>query len=387
MPADPVFEELEALLSSQGSAAALDYLDHRFREEKNYRALFDARLMRARLGLGLSLLPGGDIPSAAQSAYNQAVTEAARETAELFLSEGRLAEAWPYLRAIGDTARMAAAIETAEPGEDADPLIEIAFQEGVHPLKGLELILAKYGTCRAISAFAMSAVEKDREPCIALLVRDVHYEIVRRLSDTIEHEEGARPASDSIADLAAGREWLFGEYSSYVDTSHLVSVLQYTPEVSEPSTLRLLSALCGYGKRLSRQFATRGTPPFEDVYEDYGHYAQALLESDPEPHLEHFRRKVADSDPQQVGNLPAQALTRLLWRLGRNSEALDVALAHFPDATSAELNCPSAMDLCQFARDFDRLQALARERGDLLTFAAACGQKLQTTQRPTSSRD
>jgi hypothetical protein len=371
---EDVFEPIEKLLQSGDPAGAFNFLIDRYRETRDYRSLFEARLMSKRLELGLPVYQLRDLsvlPSEIQSAYGQAVTDVAREVGELFLADGEIANAWPYLRATGDSARVAAAIETVEPGDNTDPIIEIAFQEGVHPAKGLELILKKYGICQALSALGMAVVEKDREKCIGLLARDIHREIVERIGKAIEQEEGARPDAPSIAELAAGRDWLFGEYSSYVDTSHLVSILQYCPEVSDPELLRLFHDFCEYGKRLSLQFRVQGQPPFEDVYADYGHYTQALLGTDVETHLYHFRQKLADSDPERVGTLHAQLLVKLLVRLNRYEEAMAIALAHFPDAPPNQLNCPSAMDLCHMAKEFGRMKELARERGDLLSYAAA----------------
>jgi hypothetical protein len=389
MPED-AFEAIENLVQSGDPASTFDFLIHCCRESKDYRALFEARLMRKRWELGLPVYQLRDLSALSteiQNAYGQAVTETAREVGELFLADGEIANAWPYLRATGDSARVATAIESVEPGDNTDPIIEIAFQEGVHPAKGLELILRKYGICQALSALGMSPVEKDREKCIGLLARDIHGEIVERLGKAIEQEEAARPDATSIAELAAGRDWLFGEYNSYVDTSHLVSILQYCPEVSDSGLLRLFQDFCEYGKRLSPQFRVQGQPPFEDVYADYGHYAQALLlgaeetntgknacatgGTDVETHLDHFRQKLAASDPQRVGTLPAQLLVKLLARLNRFEEALAVALAHFPNEPSNQLNCPAAMELCEAAEDFERMRELARERGDLLSYAAA----------------
>jgi hypothetical protein len=378
MPED-VFESLDKLLQSGNAPGAFDFLIDHYRDARDYRSLFEARLMSKRLELGLPLYQLRDLsalPPEIQSSYGQAVTDVAREVGELFLADGEIANAWPYLRATGDAARVAAAIESVEPGDNIDPIIEIAFQEGVHPAKGLELILKKYGICQALSALGMAPVEKDREKCIGLLARNIHGEIVERIGNAIGHEEGTRPDATRIAELAAGRDWLFGEYSTYVDTSHLVSILQYCPEVADPGLLRLFDDLCEYGKRLSPQFRVQGQPPFENVYEDFGHYALALLGTDVEEHLDHFRKKLAESDPQRVGSLPAQLLVKLLVRLhtadrDHYGEALAIALAHFPDAPPNELNCPTAMDLCHMAQEFDRMKALARARGDLLNYAAA----------------
>ena len=92
---------------------------------------------------------------------------------------------------------------------------------------------------------------------------------------------------------------------------------------------------------------------------------------DVESHVAHFRRKVAEAEPERVVSLAAQALVGLLARLARYDEALEVALAHFPNAGSADLACPAAPELCRLAGRFDRLKELARERGDWLSYAAA----------------
>jgi hypothetical protein len=375
MPED-VFGTLEQLLESENPSTSFDLLISQFRAAQDYRSLFEALLMRKRLELGLPLFLKDDlsaVPAEARDVYGQAVTEAAREVGELFLSNGEIAQAWPYLRATGDSARVADAIEKVEAGDSdgVNRIIEIAFQEGVHPAKGLELIVAKYGICQAISAFEVTAVQKDREKCLTVLARNLHNEVVERLGSAIEQEEGSRPVSTSIPELIDGRDWLFGEYSTYVDTSHLVSLLHYCREVSDASVLRIFHDLCEYGKRLSSQVRVQCQPPFEDVYIDFDHYVQALLGVDVESHLAHFRRKVAEADPERAGSAPAQALVRLLVRLARYEEALEVALAHFPHAPSADLACPAATELCQLAGRFDRLKELARERGDWLSYAAA----------------
>jgi hypothetical protein len=332
MPED-MFGTLEQLLESENPSKSFDLLIGRFRAAKDYRSLFEARLMRMRLELGLPLFLTDDL-SALPSEVREAYVQAARDVGELFLSDGEIAQAWPFLRASGDSARVADAIEKVEGGDAVNRIIEIALQEGVHPAKGLELIVSKYGICQALSAFEVSAVEKDRRKCIAVLARSLHAEVVERLGTAIAQQEGRRPVSTNIAELIDGRDWLFGEYSTYVDTSHLVSLLQYCPEVTDAGVLWIFHDLCQYGKRLSPQVRVQGQPPFEDVYTDFDHYAQALSGNDVESHLAHFRRKVAENDAEGSESLHAQTLVRLLAQLARYEEALEVALAHFPHARS-----------------------------------------------------
>jgi hypothetical protein len=373
MPED-VFGTFDQLLESENPSASFDLLVARFRAAKDYRSVFEARLMKKRLELGLPVFLTDDLsalPSELREAYGQAVTKAARDVGELFLSDGEIAQAWPYLKATGDSARVADAIERVTPGDGLNRIIEIAFEEGVHPAKGLELIVAQYGICRALSAFEISAVSKDREKCIAVLARNLHAELVERLGDAIEQEEGSRPASTSIAELISGREWLFGEYRTYVDSSHLVSLLQHCPEVTDAGLLRIFHELCEYGKRVSPDVRVQCQPPFEDGCIDFEHYVGALLGIEVESHLAHFRRKVAEAEPERVVSLAAQVLVGLLARLARYDEALEVALAHFPNVGPPDLACPAAPELCRLARRFDRLKELAREQGDWLSYAAA----------------
>lgn len=373
MPED-VFGTFDRLLESENPSASFDLLLARFRAARDYRSVFEARLMKKRLELGLPVFLTDDLsalPSELREAYSQEVTEAARDVGELFLSDGEIAQAWPYLKATGDSARVADAIERVTPGDGLNRIIEIAFEEGVHPAKGLELIAAKYGICRALSAFEISAVRKDREKCIAVLARNLHAELVERLGDAIEQEEGSRPASTSIAQLISGREWLFGEYRTYLDSSHLASLLQHCPEVTDDGLLRIFHELCEYGKRVSPEVRVQCQPPFEDGCIDFEHYVEALLGIDVESHLAHFRRKVTEAAPERVMSLAAQVLVGLLARLARYDEALEVALTHFPNVGSADLTCPAAPELCRLARRFDRLKELARERGDWLSYAAA----------------
>lgn len=368
------FEQLESALAGRGPEAALDWLAGRFLEEKNYRGLFELRLLRARLELGLPLLYEGsigDLPVEQRPAYEEAFRAAARETGRLFLADGNIAAAWPYFRAIGETAPVAAAIEKVEPGDGVEPVIEIAYLEGVNPYKGFQLLLAHHGTCRAISSFEQYPPGREgRDDCARLLVRTVHRELAERLKQAIAEVEGQPPATGSVPELIEGRDWLFGEYSYYVDTSHLFSVIRFSVELDDAETLRLAVELADYGRRLSPHFQYRGDPPFENIAVDYGIYLRALLGEEVDAAVAHFRRKVEESDPEQTGTAPAQVLVGLLARLGRYAEAVDLSLERLDGLDPARLVCPTIFQLCQMAGDFERLRELARRRLDLLRFAA-----------------
>jgi hypothetical protein len=364
--------QLDEILREGKAAAGLEFLIERFREQKEWPMVFEARLMKKRLELGLPLIMAQDseeFPADLRPAYEAAMMEAAREVGHGFLEMGSIPRAWPYFRAIGEHGPVVEAIAKAEPGDDADAVIAIAFQEGVDPAKGLELILAQHGMCRALTTFGMYAVQKDREKCIALLAKDLHAEVVRRMGAEIEAREGALPATVNLVEMMERRDGLFGEYDYYVDTSHLISLLPYSLEVTDARTLQLFHELCEYGKRLAPCFQSKGQAPFENPAVDYGEFVLAMLGEDVDARVAHFRKIAEEADPDFVGTAPAQFLVNLLVKLKRYDEALAVSMEHLRD--ERELSCPSTVQLCRLAGDYARLKTLARERNDLLSYVAA----------------
>src|SRR5579864_3803356 len=297
---DDSFDAFDAALCSSGQQAGFEFLIRRFRDEKNYPALFEARIMQRRLTLGLPLLQNGsleDLPEDKRALLEPAYIDAAREAGALFLADGDIPRAWHYFRAIGETAPVAAAIEQAAPAENQEAVIEIALQERVHPRKGFELLLADYGICRAITFFEQYPDRKTRADCLRLLVHTLHRELVENLKRTIAKTDGMAPDVSSVLELIAGRDWLFGPYDYYVDTSHVASILRFSLDVDDSETLALAIELAEYGKRLSRNFQYRGEPPFEE-YEDYAVYFRALMGECADAAVAHFQSKAAHEDPR-----------------------------------------------------------------------------------------
>jgi hypothetical protein len=363
-----LFPAFDRVLAASDPGASLDFLAEEFLASGQYTLLFETRLMKKRLELQMPLV---QTESITRDDYQQAVLEAAREAGRLFLASGNIERAWPYFRAIGEPAPVAEAISKLEAGEAGEAVIAIAFQEGVDPLKGLEMILAQHGMCRAITSFGMYAVPKDRDKCIVLLAHILHAEIADRMARAIEARESVRPATTSLMDLMHEREWLFGEWDYYVDTSHLLSIVPWCVEVTDPPVLAIFHELCEYGLRLAPQFQSTGVPPFEDQCVAYGHYVQALRGNNTETHVDYFRRKVAESDPEVAGDAPGRALVKLLVSLDRHAEALRVLLDHVFEDAAYGAPVPTALNLCYRAKNFDRMKELARERGDLLSYAAS----------------
>lgn len=354
------FAQLEEELRRHGGEAALELLIRRFRLERNFPLLFRARTMQARVRCGLPPIEtdADEIPPQQRAAYEAALQRAARETGELALEAGDISGAWPFFKALGETAPVAEAIEHFGGEQNLDSVIEIAFQEGVNIRKGFELILEHRGICSALTWYPAIRDEETRRKCLGLLVRTLYGELAESLRETITGVEEAPPGTDRVAELIAGRRWLFEGKSYYVDSTHLTALLRFTPELEDPGMLRMAAELADYGQALDPMYHFRGDPPFENPYVDCSFYLHALLGDDVESGVAHFRGKGGR------GSLAAEALVDLLMRLGRPKEALEAAIALLPDS-------PSVLQLCQMAGDFATLRAVARERRDLLGFAAA----------------
>jgi hypothetical protein len=372
------FELIEQAVASGGARSALDLLARKFLTEKQYPQLFETRLMQKRLELGLPLIQLGaieDLPEPERGSYEAGVRAAARETGTLFLAEGDIPHAWPYFRAIGERETVAAAIEEAQPGNQIEALIDIALGERVHPRRGLELVIAQHGICRAITYFEQFPNLEDREACLVLLIRTLHSELIASLNNAIACREGQSPSANSISQLIAGRDWLFGEFDAYVDTSHVINVIRFAVDLEDQDAVRLALELCEYGAHLSAQFKMRGEPPFEDIYRDHAIYLRALLGEDLDAAIAHFKEKIVAQDDPLRSLQSAQVLVGLLLRHQRYREAVEISLEHLSaipvSAIPAnQLACPTLYQLCQLAGDSERLKELARERGDLLSFAA-----------------
>jgi len=310
------------------------------------------------------------LPEPARTQYELGVRAAAREAGTLILADGDIARAWPYFRAIGERERIAAAIENSQPGEDIEALIDIALGERVHPPKGLELVIAQHGICRAITYFEQFPELEQRDECLILLVRTLHSELVANLKNAIEQREGQAPAGNCISELISGRDWLFGEFDAYVDTSHVINVVRFALDLQDEEAIRLALELCDYGAHLSAQFKMRGQPPFQNIYTDHAIYLHALLGEDLEHAIEHLREKIVAQDDPMSAIQSAQVLVGLLVRRERYQEAMQISIEHLSGVAPNQLAGPTLFQLCQLAGDSERLKELARERGDLLSFAA-----------------
>jgi hypothetical protein len=381
-----LFDELERTLATEGAEPAIDRLCSRLREEKDYTSLFYALLLKERHALGVSPVPTGpstELPPETHGRYEDAIRHAARQVGGLHLDAGELPQAWAYFRMIGEPDKVHAALESYQPAEDEDlqPLVGIAFYEGVHPTKGFDWVLNRYGLCNAITTMSSQELPHTpeiRQQCIRMLVRALYAELRERLVAEITRHDGKPPAEAEapanrvgvVRKLIEGRDWLFAEDCYHIDVSHLSSVVQLAERLSSGPELELVRELCDYGTHLTGRFVNRGDPPFENLYEGYGHYFAVLAGGDVEKNLDYFRAQADAADPETVGTYPAEVLVNLLLRLDRPADALAAARKYLAKVDNRRLTCPGIAELCQKVKDYRTLAEVAREQGDAVHFMA-----------------
>ncbi|HJN07945.1 MAG TPA: hypothetical protein QF564_04590 [Pirellulaceae bacterium] len=373
------FDRLEQELANTGVAGVLDQLVSQLREKKKYHELFEALKMRVRHGLGLPITyseSGDELDEPRRNGLEEGLIDACREVGMLLLRDGFAREGWMYMRPVGDRAAVAKELEKIEPTEESvEELIEVCLHEGVDPARGYSLVLEHFGTCNAITTYESSIARHpipDQRTAAGLLVRHLHGELLSTVQADIAQQEGTEPPETTLAELVAHRDWMFGEHSYHIDTTHLASTVRFSRILEDPELLRLALDLTAYGRRLSSQFQYQGDEPFGDIYPSTAFYLSALLGEGVDEAIAYFRNKVAALDTNEHGSQPMEAFVQLLDRVNRPSEAID-ALIDFsaaPQQQDAQV-VPILLELSEKMGDFEKVKDLCRKRGDVLGFASS----------------
>jgi hypothetical protein len=383
---DATFDELEAVLQSQGPDAVFETLAGRLRTERKYHELFDVRLMQARRRMGLPVVLNkslDDLQEPMRTKMEEAYLAACKEVGGLLLEDGMLREAWMYLRPTGDKSAILAAIEKLPADEHYESIIEIALYEGVSPKLGFQLVLEHYGCCNAISTFdseMQNRPRNERQEVAMLLVQHLHRDLMASLRSDISRQQGTPAKETTIADLVRDRDWLFENDNYHIDTSHLNSIVRFALLIDDPATLKLAVDLTEYGKRLSPQFQFRGEPPFDDAYPTSAMFFRALLGENVDEAVNYFQGRATSQPIEEVGTGPAEVYIDLLARLGRHADAIRAAAVLLPPGTRTAGFAPTLLELARTSGDYESLKEVSRERGDLVGFAAG----LVEAQKPSA---
>jgi len=373
------FERLRGILEGAGEQEAIETLIAELRAAEDYTNLFYALLLRKRWELEVSPFPTGpstELPPETHEEYEQAIRQAGREVGQALLQRRRFLQAWAFYQMLEEPEPMRAALEAYTPADDEDigPLIEVAWHHRVLPRKGFDWVLERHGVCSAITLAGSTDFREDtalRDYCIGRLVRVVHEQLWERLrSDIRERGWGEVPEETRIATLLERFPALTAEESYHIDVSHLSSVVQMSLHLSAGEENMLAQELCHYGRRLSPLLQGRHEHPFEEGYEDYLAYLEAVGGRNVDEHLLRFRAK-AERAAAEGSTYAAQVYVNLLLRVGREREALATAQQFLLREDERNLICPGVYELARRRGDYGAIAQAAAARGDPVAFLAA----------------
>ena len=328
---DDIFTQLATTASGAGAAAMFDTLAASLKARGRWHALFDLRLLEARIALGLPAtgeLVGrgeqGDVSPADRDQLDDRSLAACREVGWPLLDEGQVAAAWMYLRAAAAPAEVAAKLAALAAGitatgldpddEDAtarlQEIVHVALWEGVDPALGIDLVIRMQGTCNAITAYeqAVSRLPARRqEPAAGVLVHHLHGEVVGSLAADLAQRGAAVTAADasvaSMIPLLARLREVGGadDPSIHVDVSHLQSVLRIARICADSEVVRKAWELACYACRLPSDVVYPGEPPFENVGESSRLFFGAQLGHEVDRAISVFRRAAARARLEESG--------------------------------------------------------------------------------------
>jgi hypothetical protein len=370
------YDRLRRTLAEKGPRAAVDQLCDDLKQLGDLNALFYALLMKKRVELGVTPFPTGsaaELPASTHAEYEQAIREAGRLVGGEFLKQHDLRKAWFYFNMLGEADPVRDYIDKFEPtdADDVQPIVEVGLYHGVHPAKGFDLVVSRYGICNAITTYSGQDFSRNpgaKQHCIRALVRCLYDQLLDRLKTDLEARGGPVPANATVGGIVKEHPELFDEGAYHIDTSHLSSVAQFSLELDACPERKLARELCAYGEKLSDSFKFSSDPPFENTYADYKILLDVLEGENVEAGLKHFRDKIEPA-VAEGSTFPAEVYVNILLKIGRKDEALAVAKKYLA-GENRQLSCPGVYELCQQAGDFTGLAEAAKSRGDGVNFLA-----------------
>lgn len=375
-----VCEDLRQTHEAGGPQALIDALIAELRDRQDYHKLFDALCLRKKQELGLPLgKPTSleDVPAELRDEFEQSYMAAAREVGQALIAAGKISQAFIYFHAIRETQPIRDALDKYTPpreaSEQSEELLDLALFKGVHPVKGVQIMLKTHGTCSTITsldqAFARLNTD-DRAACAALLVSTLHHELTESVRREVLQKMPFAPPASTLHDLLAGREWLFADNNYHIDVSHLNATVRFARSLSAGSPqLPLAGELADYGAQLSSQFQYAGEPPFQDYYPAHRQFFNVLMDDHRDEGLAYFQNALNAEPDAPDKQLIAYVLVDLLVRIDRFADALPLAEEYL--LCGEDEFAAAFAELCEKAGRFDVLQRTAEARGDLVTYTAA----------------
>ncbi|MBY0457732.1 MAG: hypothetical protein K2V38_10370, partial [Gemmataceae bacterium] len=348
------------------------------RAADDFQGLFYALLMKKRVELGVSPFPTGpanELPAHTHEPYEDAIRAAGREVGQTLLARKEFSKAWAFYRMLGEPEPMRQALEAFDPGPDDDvyPVIEIAWQNGLLPKKGFDLVLARHGICSAITMVSGSDLSSNvdlREYCVGGLATALHAQLAERLRTDLQGRGVEVPTGATVAQMVDMHPDLFAEDAYHIDTSHLSSVVQMCTQLPPGPALDCARELCTYGRKLAPALQGNNDAPFEENYDDFLAYLNVLAGEKVEEGLARFAAK-AEREAAEGATYAAQVYVNLLVRANRTAEALDAAKQFLLAEEDRNLICPGVGELAKRVGDFAALAEAAKARRDAVGFLAS----------------
>lgn len=344
-------------------------------EAGELHGLFDLRLIQRRHELGLPPTTRA-LPTALSdeltSKLEHAYLDACREVGRLFLERSDPVSAWRYYRPTGERKPIRDWLARAVPDEDkADQLIELALHEGIDPERGYAWLVARRGTCQAISELeAMQALLPidDQKACAAVLVRQLHTELISNLLSHLQQRGESVGEANSAQSLLTTWPQLTEDGHFHVDTSHLATTVRFARLLTEPTILEKVLDLAEYGLQLSDDYHYPGEPPFEKLYSSHRLLFRATLGYGVEEALEYFGNRAHQSTDDLQNTVSIETYLILLQRTGNSKRALDEYTSLVPKDCELSAHAPDLLTLAQETDCWQQYFDICQSRNDIVGF-------------------
>ncbi len=315
-----------------------------------------------------------------QDQLDKKLLGACTEVGTAMMRKGNLQEGWMYLRAVGDRAATAEAMQDVPVTQDnLDTFLGLLVHEAIDVARGTKLSLEMRGTCNTItmldSVVSMRG-RADQQAAVGTLVEHVHAELLESLKSDIIRREKSDASSDvrtasSLEFLLSTRPTLLRDGTYHLDTTHLASTVRFARILDNEAQLRLAVDLAQYGRQLHSQYQYPSDEPFADLYPMSLGMFRALLGEHVDAALKMFLQKAESLDPQEHGTVAIETYADLLTRVGRPAEAMQFLIKKMPRGMRPFGIAPSLLELAEASKDFQLMLSHAKERGDFVGYAAA----------------
>lgn len=372
------FDVLDHALECRGVQEMLDALSGHLLNCDRPHDWFEVRKMQLRRELGLPLLHTGmaeTISDQQRCELEDGLLQACQKIGMHLWSQGKLREAWSYLRPMGVTPAIQSAIQhVATTDDNCEALIELCLYEGIDPCRGFGLLLQRFGTCNAITTLhgqARHLSAGDLDTMASLLTDRLYEDVTDSVVAHIRKREPDTRSEQRLIDLIARCGWIFDDRGYHVDISHLSSTVQLARSCRSAATWQKAWELSQYGKGLAPELQYPGEPPFENLFLAHGNYYGVLLDRDRDIGLAYFEELARQADVYQQTTIAVEVYVDLLARIGEVDRALRQFLEFVPHDIPTTGLIASPLQLAAAAGNFEPLLTHYRQHDRIVEYGVA----------------